>query len=40
LGNRFSQGSTLTVDVEDEEFAIRGSESRRENLPTKQPMTV
>jgi ATP-dependent Clp protease ATP-binding subunit ClpC len=40
LGDRFSPGSTLTVGAEDGEFTICGSKSRRENEPTKQPMTA
>jgi ATP-dependent Clp protease ATP-binding subunit ClpC len=38
LASSFSQGSTLLVDVEGDEFAIRGTEDRREAEPTKQPV--
>jgi ATP-dependent Clp protease ATP-binding subunit ClpC len=38
LANTFSQGSTVIVDVEENEFTIRGTEDRRETEPAKQPV--
>ncbi|MGD2146045.1 MAG: hypothetical protein PVH41_05075, partial [Anaerolineae bacterium] len=40
LGDRFTPGSTLIVGAEGGEFTIRGSKSKRQNEPTKQPMTA
>jgi ATP-dependent Clp protease ATP-binding subunit ClpC len=38
LSDRFSQGSTLVVDVEEDDFTIRGTKDRRETEPAIQPV--
>jgi ATP-dependent Clp protease ATP-binding subunit ClpC len=40
LANRFPEGTTLLVDVEGDEFTIRGTENRRETEPSRQPLPV
>jgi ATP-dependent Clp protease ATP-binding subunit ClpC len=37
LANKFSQGSTIVVDVEENEFTIRETEDGRKEQPAKQP---
>jgi ATP-dependent Clp protease ATP-binding subunit ClpC len=38
LADKFSQDSTLIVDVEEDEFTIHGTGNRKETEPAKQPV--